>query len=244
MSHKIALSALVWFLLAAVVGCVGPKGDSGPMGPSGSNSSNQSPVYVFNDDFDSATYASVNSEWMAAGFLNGMTASLDSLAYVSANRSLRVGGCVQYGQHFYSQPGIVAYTPVNGDYYCDFYFNPAGTTATNRPIEITFSDGNQTLVELGFVRGAPDTFYTYNGGSLVTLESVPATPPFHHVVMVFHGTNGLSAYYIDGSLMADGMDSRRSIPSDWSASPWFGFAFPSGFACEYFNIDSLKIYHY
>jgi hypothetical protein len=241
--------AVAFFAFATLVGCTGPKGDTGPMGPSGAKAPNSTPIYTFKENFDEAYYNGQNY-WGTVGFNAIPYYGQDSSAYVSPSYSLKLETmAAQWGSALFTNPGLVPYSASYGDYYCDFYLDPTGQVTSGKQIEFVVATGTQVLMAIGYNCGTASSYYCYQNGGTVTFGVAASSPLFRHFTMVYHSSTGLSSYYDNGVLVLDGLNSVHTISSTytygWPTSSWFGFVFPVGMMpTDYFNLDSLALYHY
>ena len=238
---KVKSLVFIVFATVFVAGCTGPKGDTGPMGPSGT----KSPTYIYNQAFDSVGY-SLGSEWAMNNNGFGGSISLDTTSFISGMDSMKVTGGSGVAGGVYTQNGVVSYSPSNGDFDVDFYWNPSGIVTASVKVEAVFVNSGVIMADLGFAYGSTNTFYVYSGGTAHTVESVTSSPYYHHIVMVYHPSTTLSDYYDDGNLIAQGVNVGKTVTVSGAPTTWAGFIFPAslGTTPDTFNVDNFQIYHY
>jgi hypothetical protein len=230
------------FGAVALVGCTGPQGATGPMGPSGATGN---PTYTYNQNFDGLGY-SLGSQW---AFTNGgagsLSGSLDTSTFVSAGKSMKITGGSGVNGAAYTQTGVVPYLTTYKDYYMAFDWDPSGTAIASVKVEAVLVNNNTVLADLGFAVGSPNTFYVYNAGVPVTIDTVSSTPYFHHIQLVYHISTQLSDYYIDNVLVTQGVNTGKSYTISGTPVTWAGFVFPASLGTsDFFNIDDFQLFHY
>ena len=240
---KMHLPGILVLAAAVVTGCTGAQGNTGPMGPSGKNA--PTPVYTYNQTFDSNTY-SIGSEWTSLVQNGGgpMTLSLDSTLFVSGSKSFKIKGSAGVDSVVYSNSGVIPPYTI-GDYTLDFYWNPANVQVPAVTVEAALISNGQALAALTFATGTPNTFTVNNGGSPYTLESVSSSPYFHHIVIVYHNTSGLSDYYDDNIMIGQNINAKATLIFPGEPISCVAFYFPGSLApTDYFNVDNVEVYHY
>ncbi len=227
-----------WFALAlatfALSGCTGPKGDSGPMGPSGPSAPNTSPIYYYNQDFDSPSYSV--SEWQtnAAGGMGSFGPTQTTSEFQSPPDSLRIN----YGA---STAGAMCWVPLESvDTSKDTWVECDWMLGSLYDEQIALNANNGTRLVMGYSSVA-GSMYLVNSGSPVYVLSAPTVGVWHHVKMVLY-SNGLSSYWFDSLALGSKYSTDLALGSE--ANNALGLRIGSNYAGSTTYIDNLQCYHY
>jgi hypothetical protein len=202
------------------------------MGPSAPNTT---PIYYYNNNFDSGGV----SEWSV--YQNGgggtMQAFLDATTYNSPTQSL----CVSTSGAVGADSMVYQIIPINisTDTWVEFDLN--FKSAVPAAFEFFMSLGtNKKNVNIGY-----DTvnLYLAQGNGLNTVASLPDVNMWHHFKIRVAATTGLATYWMDGiNLGTDYSGSRTQLgspPTGYIIGVSVGTS--NGSLC---HIDNLKCYHY
>jgi len=234
------LSTILCVACTLGTGCKGPTGATGPMGPSGVGAG--TPVYFLNQDFDGTGY-SPSSQFMIYAAGGGPIAmGLTNSDFVSAPNSLSITSStsgVGIGSGFYSSQGAFPY--LSGyDYYLDTDLN--FEVSSGAKIELVLIVNSNRVADFGYM--APSTEYTYNNGTAINLSTGLGVGYFHHVVLYWSHSTGLSTITVDGNLLAQNISGLGAAPTGAPTTCGGLYFVNSTNTGNYVLVDNFTVYHY
>ncbi len=116
--------------------------------------------------------------------------------------------------------------------------------------EVTLNIGSDTVASLGFSLQPSElcNIYTYQSGSPYTVEFGISTLNWHHVVLYWNHSTGLSSVTLDGMLLGQNINGKRSLPTGapgTSAGVLFPkWNWPGGTSAQEVLLDNFSLYYY
>jgi len=102
-------------------------------------------------------------------------------------------------------------------------------------------NGNR-VADFGYT--APSTEYTYNNGAAINLSTGLGTGYFHHVVLYWSHSTGLSSITVDGNLVAQNISGLGAAPTGAPSTCGGLYFINSTNTGNYVLVDNFSVYHY
>jgi len=224
-------AALMILTLPLLAACTGPKGDAGPMGASAPNTT---PIYYYNNSFDTGGVSEWHTYVMGGGTIQTY---LDNLMFVSPGQSLAVS-CT--GQVFSDSLAYIALNINPGlDCWTEFDWYILGATAGGFEF-FEFMGGHTKNAVVGFNSA---NVYLVQGSTEEDIAPQPMGTSWHHMTIKVAGGSGKSSYWMDGLTLGTDYQTAQAGQGTPPNGYLIGIDVKAGMQ-SVTHIDNLKCYHY
>jgi hypothetical protein len=236
-------SPKLWLALATAIcagcangGCTGPKGDMGPSGAAGSSAPNTTPIYYYNNNFDTAANLNEWTVYLSAG-PGSISTYLDSSVFNSPGTSMGISvtGSVSADSIVYTSLSF----DNTKDIWVEFDWNLNGTSSVNTDFVINLGS-TVNKADIGY---DGTHIYLIQSASQINVLSNPTTTQWHHVKIALTPSTGKSSYWFDGLNLGSNYSTNITPGGTPPAGNLIGIKiFPNSGSTTHF--DNLQCYHF